>query len=219
MYIKMDSLWTGLWSSGELGRRKSEVLVDVDDVWSTEERRISVVIISSLFRLPVDVIPVGDRSAADLFVLWLVLEALRSGEVMISSFAFQVRSLQRLVKLETELARRTACRAQVKQLRSEKLSPCSRGNRSDSNDCASITLPWPLSTNKVSRNAKDRHRIDSLTGFQGLFTKSTMRLALHFSVFWQSKTEQHTAHFPSIFPGVYSRARNWLTDNDLTDRW
>ena len=35
------------------------------------------------------------------------------------SFAFQVRSLQGLVKLETELARRTALRAQVKQLKSE----------------------------------------------------------------------------------------------------
>ena len=56
------------------------------------------------------------------------------------SFAFQVRSLQRIVKLETELARRTACHAQVKQLKSEKLSLCSRGNRSDSNDCASTTL-------------------------------------------------------------------------------
>ena len=54
------------------------------------------------------VIPVGDRSAADLFVL--VFEASRSGEVMIVSVpsAFQVRSLQRLVKLQTELARRTA---------------------------------------------------------------------------------------------------------------
>ena len=56
------------------------------------------------------VIPVGDRSAADLFVL--VSEASRSGEVMIVSLsvpsAFQVRSLERLVKLQTELARRTA---------------------------------------------------------------------------------------------------------------
>ena len=42
-------------------------------------------------------------------------------------FAFQVRSLQGLVKLETELARLKARRAQVKQLKSEKLSPCSRG--------------------------------------------------------------------------------------------
>ena len=32
-------------------------------------------------------------------------------------FAFQVRSLQGLVLLETELARRTARRAQVKQLK------------------------------------------------------------------------------------------------------
>ena len=115
----------------------------------TREREKRKVIISSLFRLPVGVIPVGDRSAADLFVLWLVFEASLSGEVIISPFAFQVRSLQRLVKLETELARRTACRAQVKQLRSEKLSPCSRGNLSDSNDCASTTLSWPLSTSKV----------------------------------------------------------------------
>ena len=55
------------------------------------------------------VIPVGDRSAADLFVL--IFEASRSGEVMIVSVpsAFQVRSLQQLVKLQTELARRTAC--------------------------------------------------------------------------------------------------------------
>ena len=64
-------------------------------------------------------------------------------------FAFQVRSLQGLVKLETELARRTARRAQVKQLKSEKLSPCSRGNLEDSNACASTTLSWPLSTSKV----------------------------------------------------------------------
>ena len=57
----------------------------------------------------IGVIPVGDRSAADLFVL--VFEASRSGEVMIVSVpsAFQVRSLQRLVKLQTELARRRAC--------------------------------------------------------------------------------------------------------------
>ena len=64
-------------------------------------------------------------------------------------FAFQVRSLQGLVKLETELARRTARRAQVKQLKSEKLSPCSRGNLEDLNACASTTLSWPLSTSKV----------------------------------------------------------------------
>ena len=55
-------------------------------------------------------------------------------------FAFQVRSLQGLVELETELARRTGCRAQVKQIKSEKLSPCSSGNLKDSNACASTTL-------------------------------------------------------------------------------
>ena len=57
-----------------------------------------------------------NRSAVDLFVQ--VFGASCSGEVMIVSvpFAFQVRSLLELVKLETELARRTGCRAQVKQL-------------------------------------------------------------------------------------------------------
>ena len=85
-------------------------------------------------------IPVGDQSAVDLFVQ--VFGASCSGEVMIVSvpFAFQVRSLQGLVELETELARRTGCRAQVKQLKSEKLTPCSSGNLKDSNACASTTL-------------------------------------------------------------------------------
>ena len=55
-------------------------------------------------------------------------------------FAFQVRPLQGLAKLEAELARRTACYAQFKQLKSEKLSPCSRGNLKDSNACANATL-------------------------------------------------------------------------------
>ena len=51
----------------------------------------------------IGVIPVGDRSAADLFVH--VFGASGSGEVMIVSvtFIFQVRSLQGLVELETEL--------------------------------------------------------------------------------------------------------------------
>ena len=53
----------------------------------------------------------GYRSAADFFVL--VFGGSRSEEVMIVSvpFAFQVRSLQRLVELENELAKRTARRA------------------------------------------------------------------------------------------------------------
>ena len=46
-------------------------------------------------------------------------------------FAFQVCSSQGLVKLETEQARQTARRAQVKQLKSEKLSPCLSGNLKD----------------------------------------------------------------------------------------
>ena len=51
----------------------------------------------------IDVIPVGNGSAADLFVL--LFGASRYGEVKIVSvtFVFQVRSLQGLVKLETEL--------------------------------------------------------------------------------------------------------------------
>ena len=56
------------------------------------------------------------------------------------AFAFQVRSLQGLVKLETEQARQTSRRAQVKQLKSEKLSPCLSGNLKDSNACAYTTL-------------------------------------------------------------------------------
>ena len=78
-------------------------------------------------------------------------------------FAFQVRSLQGLVKLETELARR----AQVKQLKSEKLSPCSRGNLEDSNACASPYNGAVSATvnqqGLTSLNAKDRQRINSLT--------------------------------------------------------
>ena len=51
-----------------------------------------------LLQMPENVISVGDRRIADLFVL--VFEASRSGEVMISvPSAFQVRSLQRLVKI------------------------------------------------------------------------------------------------------------------------
>ena len=65
-------------------------------------------------------------------VFVLVFEASCSGEVMIVSvpLAFQVRSLQGLVKLETELARRTGCSLQVKQLKSEKVFPCSSSLRS-----------------------------------------------------------------------------------------
>ena len=55
-------------------------------------------------------------------------------------FAFQVRSSQGLVKLETEQARQTAHPAQVKQLKSEKRSPCLSGNLKDSNACAYTSL-------------------------------------------------------------------------------
>ena len=58
----------------------------------------------------------GETEKRNSFVQ--IFGASRSGEVMIVTlpFAFQVHSLQGLVKLETELARRTGCRAQVKQL-------------------------------------------------------------------------------------------------------
>ena len=101
-------------------------------------------------------------------------------------FAFQVRSLQGLVKLGTKLARRTARRAQVKQLKSEKLSPCSRGNLEDSNACASTTLSWPLSTSKVSFLETPKTGnvlIPALTGDQRFFAKLTIRLAVHFTLF------------------------------------
>ena len=101
-------------------------------------------------------------------------------------FAFQVRSWHGLVKLETELARRTVRRAQVKQLKSEKLSPCSTGNLEDSNACASTTLSWPLSTSKVSFLETPKTGnvlIPALTGDQRLFAKLKIRLAVHFTLF------------------------------------
>ena len=162
--------------------------------------------------IPKGVIPVGDQSAADLFVL--VFGASRSGEVMIVSvpFAFQVRSLQGLVKLETELARRTA-RAQVKQLKSEKLSPCSRWNLERIQILALVQrcLGHCQPARSYILKRKDRHRINSLTGDQQnrqLGSLGSRSILLCF------ETEQNTAHFPLIFPGV-THARNWLTDNDL----
>ena len=131
--------------------------------------------------------------------------------------AFQVRSLQGLVKVETELARRTACWAQVKQLESEKLSSCSRGNLKDSNACTSTTLSWPLSTSKVlfAWNAKDRHCINSLTRDQWIFAKSTMTLALHFTLF---SDRAKTAHFLLIFPGgLLTHQIDWQVTILLTD--
>ena len=56
----------------------------------------------SLFRFAEGVIPAGERSATDLFVL--VLELLRSGDtpVIVVSFTFKAGSLQQLVRMETE---------------------------------------------------------------------------------------------------------------------
>ena len=112
-------------------------------------------------------------------------------------FAFQVRLLQGLVKLETELARRTARRAQVKQLKSEKLSPCSRGNFEDSNACASTTLSWSLSTSKVLFLETPK------TGDQRLFAKSTIRLAVHFTLFSDgAKHGSFSVNFPRSYPSA-----------------
>ena len=153
----------------------------------------------------IGVIPVGDRSAADLFVL--VFEASRSGEVMIVSvpFAFQVRSLQGLVKLETELARGTACRTQIKQLKSEKLSPCSSGNLKDhANSYASTTLSWPLSTSKV------------------LFLETPKRSTTFCKIGNEARAPFHSDFGWSKTPLIcleFSHARNWLTNKDLTDIW
>ena len=71
-------------------------------------------------------ISVGDQSAVDLFVL--VFRASRTGHDSICAFRIPSSLIAGVIKLETELARRTACRAQVKELKSEKLSPCSSGN-------------------------------------------------------------------------------------------
>ena len=147
-----------------------------------------------------------DRSAADLFVL--VFGASRSGEVMIVSvpFAFQVSSLQGLVKIETEPARRTTRRAQVKQLKSEKLFPCSRGNLEDSNACASTTVSWPLSTSKVLFLETPK------TGTVLILLPEVNKFLQNRQVGSRSislnlQTEQNKVHFPLIFPGV-THARN-----------
>ena len=132
-------------------------------------------------------------------------------------FAFQVRSLQGLVKLETELARRTARRAQVKQLKSEKLFPCSRGNLEDSNACASTTLSWPLSTSKVLflETPKTGTVLIFLLEIND-FSQNRQLGSRSISLCFQTEcfqTEQNKVHFLLIFPGV-THARNWLTDND-----
>ena len=121
-------------------------------------------------------------------------------------FAFQVRSLQGLVKLETELARRTARRAQVKQLKSEKLSPCSRGNLEDSNACASTTLSWPLSTSKVlfletPKTGTILILLSEINDFSQNRQLGSRSISLCF------QTEENTVHFPLVFPGV-THARN-----------
>ena len=101
-------------------------------------------------------------------------------------------------QLETEPARRTARRAQVKQLKSEKLSPCSRGNLEDSNACASTTArSRPLSTSKVLflETPKTGSVLILLRG-QRLFAKSTIRCAVHFTLFsdgTHSRPQSHSA--------------------------
>ena len=132
-------------------------------------------------------------------------------------FAFQVGSLQWLVKLETELPRRTGCRAQVKQLKSEKLSPCSSENLKDSNACASTTLSWPLSTSNVwfletPKTGSVLILLPEINDFLQNRQWGSRSISLCFQM------EQNTTHFPLIFPGV-THAPNWLTNNDLTDRW
>ena len=119
-------------------------------------------------------------------------------------FAFQVRSLQGLVKLDTELARRTACRAQVKQLKSEKLSPCSRRNLT-------------IQTLALVQRCLDHCQPARSYFFSYFFLPKTGTVLIllpeinHFlqnrqwgsrSISLSFQTEQNTAHFPLIFPGV-----------------
>ena len=116
-------------------------------------------------------------------------------------------SLQGFVKLETGLARRTARRAQVKQLKSEKFSPCrSRGNIEDSNACASTTLSWPLSTSKVlfletPKIGTVLILLPDINDFLQNRQLGSRSISLCF------ETELGVTH-----------AWNWLTGNDLTDR-
>ena len=117
------------------------------------------------------------------------------------AFAFQVRSSQGRVKLETEQARQTSRHAQVKQLKSEKLSPCLSGNLKDSNTCAYTTLSWPLPTSKVLFLETPK-------------TSTLLILFLEINNFLQNRQwglcsisrcfqmEQNTTHFPLIFPHV-----------------
>ena len=120
-------------------------------------------------------------------------------------FALQVRSLQGLVKLETELARRMAHRAQVKQLKSEKLSPCSRGNLEDSNAWASTTLSWPLSTSKdvlfleTPKTGTVLILLPEINDFLQNRQLGSRSITLCF------ETEKNT--FPVNFPRSYSRAK------------
>ena len=121
-------------------------------------------------------------------------------------FAFQVRSLQGLVELETELARRTARGAQVKQLKSEKFSPCTGGNLEESNACASTTLSWPLSTSKVlfletPTTGTVLILLPEINDFLQNRQLGSRSISLCF------ETEQNTAVFPLILPGV-THARN-----------
>ena len=121
-------------------------------------------------------------------------------------FAFQIRSLQGLVELGTELARRTARRVQVKLLKSEKLSPCSRGNLEDSNACASTTLSCPLSTSKVlfletPKTGTVLILLPEINDFLQNRQLGSRSISICF------ETEQNTAHLPLIFPGI-THARN-----------
>ena len=121
-------------------------------------------------------------------------------------FAFQIRSLQGLVELGTELARRTAHRVQVKLLKLEKLSPCSRGNLEDSNACASTTLSCPLSTSKVlfletPKTGSVLILLPEINDFLQNRQLGSRSISICF------ETEQNTAHLPLIFPGI-THARN-----------
>ena len=129
-------------------------------------------------------------------------------------FAFQVRSLQGLVLLETELARRTARRAQVKQLKLLK------GNLEDSNACASTTLSWPLSTSKVlfletPKTGTILILLPEINDFSQNRQLGSRSISLCF------QTEENTVHFALVFPGVtharhHRRPRRSMSQDEIT---
>ena len=97
--------------------------------------------------------------------------------------------------------RQTSRRAQVKQLKLEKLSPCLSGNLKDSNACAYTTLSWPLPTSKVLflETPKTSTLLILLQEINNFLQNRQWGLC---SISRCFQMEQNTTHFPLIFPHV-----------------